>query len=241
MNNILKELRIRIQNGIINPELKDIFENHTFIAGGCIRSLSLKTEIKDVDIYFTSQEKADRFKEIVLSGLRNLDIFTEKGKLWLKTDKQGFFLITDNAITFSCQFYSNPILLPDDEQLINIKKKYKGSFVASNSLPQVCVQFVTIQCGNPRNTISQFDFTNSMGYYHKETLVISEQMQEALKSKQLIFNPNSFYSLASLNRIKKFKSQGWNISPEEFKKVLQRSIEIVDEKQIEYFTRGSSY
>jgi len=197
----LKKKMQEISDSILQYELKEIFNNHTFIAGGAVRSLLEGTNINDYDIYFKSKQKAKEFEDLYYKGISNNLHHNELSKIINKnmTIIKPFTNMNKLVMKFPKKYTHNALL--------NGKEK---------------IQFVIKISGTPKEIIDKFDFTNSMGYYDfsNDNLFISNKMQESITKKELIFNEKCLNPLMSLNRFTKFMNRGYNCNTSELKKLM---------------------
>lgn len=85
----LDEMRSKISTALIG-RTKELFDNHSYFAGGCVRDSISGDEINDYDVYFTAKEVAEEFNKIVME----MDsLFSNRKILRLKS-------VTHNSSTF---------------------------------------------------------------------------------------------------------------------------------------------
>lgn len=82
------------------------------------------------------------------------------------------------------------------------------------------VQFIHSHGGKPEDTIKTFDFGHTQNYYLPQTnhlLVLSEWL---VRQKYLHYNPKSEYPCSAMKRVLKFQQRGYQISDQEFDKIM---------------------
>ncbi|WPQ59873.1 hypothetical protein [Paenibacillus polymyxa] len=187
-------------NSIVDEEIRKLFKEHAFIAGGAIASLILGETPNDYDFYIDDSTVCYK---IVQYFLRNMDsdvsideveqtdigisVYVPHGicKVEATNDKYQPLVVTANAISFS-----------------------DG------------VQVIMRYTGNPNELAKNFDFLHSKGIYmyKRDELILSPETQEAIQNKRLIYT-GSDYPLASLIRTRKFVSRGWKINAGQYLKI----------------------
>lgn len=113
----IKRVVNKILNAILDPELKKLVKEKTFLTGGCFKAIWHNEKVNDYDFYFIDQESADKFKHIITKGLNN-----SKTPFTIEKDfrLQNYFppaKTTEFAMTF---------LLEDDIK-VQFITKYVGS------------------------------------------------------------------------------------------------------------------
>lgn len=117
MQDKIKRVVNKILTNIVNPELRELVKEKTFLTGGCFKAIYHGEKVNDYDFYFIDEASALRFKELVEQGLNKLpdDPFTNREELrlagWLPTAKTQF------AMTFKLE----------DEYIVQFITKYTGS------------------------------------------------------------------------------------------------------------------
>lgn len=181
LKNRVKRVTDKILSSIIDPELKDLVQNKTFLTGGCFKSIWHGEKVNDYDFYFIDRESADKFKELVNKGLQDTSKpFTNQKDLTLHNYNSLYNpRMSQFAITFT------------------LEEEFQ-------------VQFITKYVGGPDEVVANFDFMHAQNYYvladgtfHVDT--------SHLADKELKFNIKASHPINALKRLAKFISQGWTI------------------------------
>jgi hypothetical protein len=110
----LNNLYISLNQRIINPHLKKLVKEQSYIAGGCIRALINKEKVNDYDFFFLTEDAAKEFSETIKNALTLKTIpFTNQEFLNFKSQ-------TKNAITFELKYQDNIVI-------VQFIIKYSGS------------------------------------------------------------------------------------------------------------------
>lgn len=177
--------------------LPTVFNDDTFITGGCIVSLLKNTDVNDYDIYFKSVEKLDNFVNEILYSLKE-DIKFENGKYtgyqefgslekyYEDGGKYGVICITDNSITF--------------------KNK---------------IQIITRFYGQPYCVHQNFDFVHCINYYDKDKLTLNTDALESILTNELKYVGSKF-PVSSVLRLLKLTRQGWSVGESELCKIIKQ-------------------
>lgn len=117
MKDKIKRVVNKILNNIVNPELKDLVREKTFLTGGCFKAIYHGEKVNDYDFYFIDEASALKFKELINEGLTKSSAtpFTNQDELKLKgwqSPSQSEF-----AMTF----------LLEDEFKVQFITKYTGT------------------------------------------------------------------------------------------------------------------
>jgi hypothetical protein len=167
----LQSICLEVERALINPHLKKIFENRSFLAGGAIRALKMNKPVNDYDFFFSDKETAQEFLSTIESGLKQTTTpFAKQETLKLNKIHKS-----DNAITFTLKSVDENAEIVEETQ-----REYK-------------IQFITKYYGNPMEVVNRFDFHHCMGYYiyQVDELYTTPLMEKAIKAKQLVYNPSS--------------------------------------------------
>lgn len=113
----IKRVVNKILASIIDPELKKLVEEKTFLTGGCFKAIWHNETVNDYDFYFVDRQSSDKFKELIDKGLSNSNKpFTVQNDLKL----HNYFppsKTTEFAMTF----------ILEDEIKVQFITKYVGS------------------------------------------------------------------------------------------------------------------
>jgi len=153
-------------------------DNHLFIAGGTLTSVFSGSRVNDIDVFSSSKEYIDKFKDWIIEKFTPPDFEEKPNKLILSQ------LTTNNAYSFT---------LLDDKQKIKIQLIRKVHDI-------------------PSELIKKFDFTISMAAITSSFEIITDnRFLIDLAAKNLVYNPNADYPIASLYRLQKFIKRGYTI------------------------------
>lgn len=111
------------------------------------------------------------------------------------------------------------------------------SMPGSTNYP-IRLQLITKYVGTPEEVTSGFDFVHCMSYFKWDIGLVLQE--EAISSRQLIFNETAVTPLSTIMRIHKFCSRGWFIKREEILK-LGESISKLNFKDSELINSISFY
>lgn len=183
---------------IKNEKIRELFKEHSYVAGGAIASLLQGEEPSDYDIYFkNSTACAAAAEEFIfyesicesIIELPNQVALIVPGGMVNQSEIEGVkyhpIVLTENAIT-----------LTDGIQII--------------------LRFV----GIGESLIQNFDFLHCQTLYDYKTneILMSEEVEKAVQNKRLIFT-GSHYPLASLVRTRKFVKREYKINAGQYVKI----------------------
>ncbi len=178
------------------------------LAGGCLTSIFSRTQINDFDIYFPGDEEFTEFYDMMIRGnIKNFSkVFTDS-KIICNTDK---------ASTFEANV-KNVI------ELNKIEASYGIGFNINVSGNNIIIQAIKPSfMTNDENLIGGFDYTVCMARYDfkSEEFEFDPRFLIDLASKELHYNPNCSRPLGSIFRLKKYIDKGFNVSHNEFLKII---------------------
>lgn len=189
---------------IEDAEIRQLFKEYGFIAGGAIASCVTDDEPKDYDIYLKDKKACYSITEYLL-------------------DQMG-----EESLVNRLTFESNGLSLWVPGGIIRLPKngeKYQPFIVTANAFSftdgvQVIIRFAD----STDKIVGNFDFLHAKGVYDykEDALIIPDEVMLALKQKRITYT-GSKYPLASMIRTRKFMRRGWNVNAGQF---LKMSIQI---------------
>lgn len=185
---------------IQDEKIRELFIKYSFIAGGAVASLALDEEPNDYDFYF---KNVDACYEAVKYFMEQMGAEMECRDVVKKEDGVSLFV-------------SHGIYKVDRNDT-----KYQPLAVTANAFSfSNGVQFVMRFAASPEKITKNFDFVHAKGIYDyaEDKLIISEDTENAINSKRLVFT-GSVYPLASLIRTRKFVSRGWKVNAGQYLKI----------------------
>lgn len=197
----------------LEGETKELVEKHGFIAGGALRSLYLDQPINDIDVYFDSQEVANKVRNHISETLNNrFGFFSNILKMHLLFNNSND-IVTNNAYTFK-----------NKELNLDVQLIYKFA-------------------GKPDEVIDHFDFTNSQAYYipSSDTLCLTSKFKKHNDTKVLEFNPNCYSPVYTFNRLFKFMNKGYKIDTPNFISLVKAAANDTEENHESFKLHGSFY
>ena len=168
------------------------------------------------------------FKNTFIAGgaIRSLmdDIKINDYDFWFTSNTAlSYFhkLIVDENINTEDIFSDKIVLIASSDNAYTFK--YNDNIV---------FQFITIQAGLPAKVVSQFDFTNCMGWYRysNNDLYISPEMKDAIRGRTLVYNKLTANNPASgFERALAFQKRGYTLTPEVLWSIFEANSELKPE------------
>lgn len=105
-----------ILNSILDPKLRELVKNKTFLTGGCFKALFHDQEVNDWDFYFVDKKSIDQFQELIQEGLSKprTKAFTNIKKFYLHDLKHKsqfaitFLLNKKTKVQFITKYFGTP-------------------------------------------------------------------------------------------------------------------------------------
>lgn len=181
--------------------IRELFQKHSFIAGGAIASLAMDEVPNDYDFYFKNPDDCFRVVEYFLSQMSGAEFACRD----VERKEDGVSVFVSHGI----------YKVERDES------KYQPIALTANAFSFTDgVQFVMRFAASPEKITENFDFVHAKGIYDyaEDKLLLSEETEKAIESKRLLFT-GSAYPLASLIRTRKFVSRGWKVNAGQYLKI----------------------
>lgn len=256
---IRKVLAAKVEDWVANiddPEVAKTVKENTIITGGSIASMLLGEPVNDYDVYFSTQESAQRVAEYyvkkyveannpsIIPCVKWLDgrvqiVVKSSGMADEKTDdsKYKYFeMLPEDSIEGS--EYVDPVdadtaeIVKDDQGA-----KYRPVFLSSNAITlsnkiQVIIRFF----GSPDEIHENYDFSHCTSWWSSwdNILCLRPEAMEALLARELRYQ-GSKYPLCSIIRTRKFIKRGFSINAGQYLKMCMQlnNFDLTDVKILE--------
>ncbi|WP_440650287.1 hypothetical protein [Bacillus subtilis] len=210
----LREKYDQLAGCIEDPDVRSVFRQHVFIAGGCIASMIRGDEPKDFDFFLNSKDALYKVVEYFVSqhNQRSYDdselsvSVGDDGKVNLSVPG-GYVKMRGGSKTDPVSFSPTAITFPNDLQLIVVGEETE------------------------REMISKFDFVHTMAYYkpNLDEFFIDEDAFSAASDNKLVYNITDPNPIGAAKRLLRFVQRGWEIDHKEHMKILLNVNRVKDE------------
>lgn len=218
---------------IKDEKVKNLVKVNTIITGGSLASMLLNEKVNDFDLYFTNKITAKAVSEYYLK------IFNEKNQT------RGFVLDGDDKDSRNIEYNNSegrikiifdsvgeakekglePEQIHELGDTIEVKaiegELYRPIYLSSNAITlSGDIQLIIRFYGEAEKIHENYDFVHCTNYWTSFDYKVhcNQKALECLLSKEL-FYIGSKYPLASMIRLRKFISRGWQINAGQMLKI----------------------
>jgi hypothetical protein len=227
--NIKKSLNAKLNKWLENiedEEIKKIVKDNTIITGGALVSLLTGQEVNDYDVYFKTQEAAEKvaqyyseqFNEVHKDNPATLVFCKETEKFELYFKARGGRDVSEHNFDEELTEEMKDVYLEEDKQE---KPKYRPVYLTNNAITlSDKIQIVIRFWGEVEDIHKNYDFAHCTCAWSSwdNKLSLPTKALECIINKELYY-VGSKYPLCSIIRTRKFINRGYHINAGQYLKM----------------------